>query len=391
MKMSNLDITILMPCLNEETSLPHSIKKAKMFIDKNKLKGEVLISDNGSTDNSISIAKKHGCRVIHTKTKGYGAALKNGMNKAKSKIVIFGDADGSYDFSQIEVFYKKLTSGYAFVIGDRFAGKINKNAMPILHKYLGNPVLSFLGRFFFKNKINDFHCGLRGINKDIYKNYNKRLFCNGMEFATEMVAYASIKKFKTFQTPVTLHQDKRVNTKPHLRTWPDGWRHLKFIIALSPIRSMFLPGLFFILLNLTFMIMIISTNFSLTFLNTKLSFLSSIYFTLFSWIGIFLIISSLQSFRIISQKYNEKKTDNFIFNSFLKIKSDTFFLISLTLIFLFVMLFYPMIDYWYLNKFIYFDVSLFKFNLIITTFIIPYMIGSLIIGVLNYLNELFLK
>tara|TARA_B100000767_G_scaffold270693_1_gene294868 strand:- start:2326 stop:3495 length:1170 start_codon:yes stop_codon:yes gene_type:complete len=389
--MSNLDITILMPCLNEETSLPHSIKKAKKFIDKNKLKGEVLISDNGSTDNSISIAKKHGCRVIHTKTKGYGAALKNGMNKAKSKIVIFGDADGSYDFSQIGLFYKKLTSGYAFVIGDRFAGKINNNAMPILHKYLGNPVLSFLGRFFFKNKINDFHCGLRGINKDTYKNYNKRLFCNGMEFATEMVAYASIKKFKTFQAPVTLHEDKRINTKPHLRTWPDGWRHLKFIIALSPIRSMFLPGLFFILLNFTFMIMIISTNFSLTFFNTKLSFLSSIYFTLFSWIGIFLIISSLQSFRIISQKYNEKKTDNFIFNSFLKIKSDTFFLISLTLLFLFLIFFYPMIDYWYLKKFIYFDMSLFKFNLIITTFIIPYMIGSLIIGVLNYLNELFIK
>ena len=239
-----------MPCLNEEQCLPYSIQKAKKFLKDNKLKGEILISDNGSTDKSISISKKLGCRVISTKTRGYGAALRNGINNAKSDIVIFGDADGSYDFSQIEIFYNKLKSGYAFVIGDRFGGKINKGAMPFLHKYLGNPVLSFLGRFFFKNKINDFHCGLRGINKKEFKNYNKHLFCNGMEFASEMVAYSSIKNLKTFQTPITLHKDKRINTSPHLNTWSDGWRHLKFILTLSPIRSMFIPGIFLIMLNL---------------------------------------------------------------------------------------------------------------------------------------------
>lgn len=389
--MSNLDITILMPCLNEETCLPYSINKAKNFIKKNKLKGEILISDNGSSDNSVLIAKKLGCRVIHAKIKGYGAALKKGINQAKSKIVIFGDADGSYDFSQIGIFYKKLKSGYAFVIGDRFGGKIDKYAMSFTHRYLGNPVLSFLGRFFFKNKINDFHCGLRGINKDKFKDYRKSLFCNGMEFATEMVAYASIRNFTIFQTPITLHKDKRVNTKPHLRTWPDGWRHLKFILTLSPLRSMFLPGIFFITLNLIFMVMIILSNFSLNFFNLKLSFLSSIYFTLFSWIGIILIISAIQSFRIISQKYGKRNTDNFLFNLFLNTKSDNYFLISLILLISFMVFFYPMINYWYLNKFIFFDINLFKLNLILTTFIVPYMIGSIIIGFLNYLNELFLK
>ena len=389
--MKNLDLTILMPCLNEEICLPYSIKKAKKFFKKNRLKGEILISDNGSTDKSISVAKKLGCRVIHTKTRGYGAALKNGINNAKSKIVIFADADGSYDFSRIKIFYEKLKSGCAFVIGDRFKGKINKNAMPFLHKYLGNPVLSFLGRFFFKNKINDFHCGLRGINKKEFKNYNKHLFCNGMEFATEMVAYASIKNLENFQTPITLHEDKRKNTRPHLRTWPDGWRHLKFILTLSPIRSMFLPGIFFITLNLFFLIMIISSNFSFYFININLSFLSSIYFTLFSWIGVFLIISSIQSFRIISQKYDIKKTENFLFNSIIKIKSDTLFLVSLIFLIAFIIFFYPMIHYWYLTDFIFFDIEIFKINLTLTAFIIPYMIGSLMMGFLNYLNELFIK
>ena len=263
--------------------------------------------------------------------------------------------------------------------------------MPFLHKYLGNPVLSFLGRFFFKNKINDFHCGLRGINKQNFKNYNKNLFCDGMEFATEMIAYASIKNLKIFQTPITLHEDKRKNSKSHLRTWPDGWRHLKFILTLSPVRSMFLPGILFITLNLFFLTMIISSNFSFTLFNINFSLLSSLYFTLLSWIGIFLIISSIQSFRIISQKYDLKKTENFLFNSIIKIKSDTFFLTSLTLFIIFVILFYPMIHYWYLNKFMFFDIGMFKVSLSITTFIVPYMIGSLMMGFLSYLNELFVK
>jgi hypothetical protein len=154
---------------------------------------------------------------------------------------------------------------------------------------------------------------------------------------------------------------------------------------------MFLPGIFLITLNLIFMVMIILSNFSLNFFNLKLSFLSSIYFTLFSWIGIILIISAIQSFRIISQKYGKRNTDNFLFNLFLNIKSDNYFLISLILLIAFMVFFYPMINYWYLNKFIFFDINLFKLNLILTTFIVPYMIGSIIIGFLNYLNELFLK
>ena len=387
--MKKLNLTILMPCLNEEESLTYSILKAKKFLKDNKLKGEILISDNGSTDKSILISKKLGCRVISTKTRGYGAALRNGINNAKSDIVIFGDADGSYDFSQIGIFYKKLKSGYAFVIGDRFGGKINKDAMPFLHKYLGNPVLSFLGRFFFKNKINDFHCGLRGINKKEFKNYNKHLYCNGMEFASEMVAYSSIKNLKTFQTPITLHKDKRINTSPHLNTWSDGWRHLKFILTLSPIRSMFIPGILLIMLNLFFLTMIISSNYSFYLINVSLSFLSSIYFTILSWIGIFLIIFSIQSFRIMSNKYKIKKTDNLLFNFIIKIKSNIFFLISLFFLIIFFVLFYPMFHYWYLNDYNFFDMKIFKVNLTLTTFIIPFFIGSLIMGFLSYLEELF--
>lgn len=389
--MKNLDLTILMPCLNEQLCLPYSVKKAKKFLKDNRLKGEILISDNGSTDKSASIAKKLGCRVIHTKTRGYGAALRNGINNAKSNIVIFGDADGSYDFSQIGIFYKKLKLGYAFVIGDRFGGKIKKNAMPFLHKYLGNPVLSFLGRFFFKNKINDFHCGLRGINKKEFRNYDKHLFCNGMEFASEMVAYSSIKNLKTFQTPVTLYKDKRINTSPHLNTWSDGWRHLKFILTLSPIKTMFVPGIFLLILNLFFLTMIISSNYSFYFFNIGLSFLSSIYFTILSWVGIFLIISSIQSFRMISIKYNIKKTENLLFNFIIKLKSNTFFLISLFCLIIFLVLFYPMFHYWYLNDYIFFNMEIFKVNLTLTTFIIPYFVGSLIMGLLSYLNELFAK
>jgi hypothetical protein len=160
---------------------------------------------------------------------------------------------------------------------------------------------------------------------------------------------------------------------------------------LSPLRSMFLPGIFFITLNLIFMVMIILSNFSLNFFNLKLSFLSSIYSTLFSWIGIILIISAIQSFRIISQKYGKRNADNFLFNLFLNTKSDNYFLVSLILLIAFMVFFYPMINYWHLNKFIFFDINLFKLNLILTTFIVPYMIGSIIIGFLNYLNELFLK
>lgn len=241
-----LELTVLMPCLNEAETLATCITKANTFINKHGVNAEVLIADNGSTDGSQAIAERNGARVINVKDKGYGNALIAGIKEAKGRYVIMGDADDSYNFLGLQPFLEKLREGHDLVMGNRFLGGIEKNAMPPLHRYLGNPVLSFIGKLFFKIKVGDFHCGLRGFNRERIQQLN--LVCGGMEFASEMVVKASLNGFTMAEVPTTLSPDGR-SRPPHLRSWRDGWRHLRFLLIFSP-RWLFLyPGLAFLLLG----------------------------------------------------------------------------------------------------------------------------------------------
>ena len=234
-----LELTILMPCLNEAETLEKCISKAKTFLEKNKVNGEVLIADNGSTDGSQEIALKNGARIINVPIKGYGAALIEGTKAALGKYVIMGDADDSYNFLNLMPFAQKLREGYDLVMGNRFAGGITKDAMPKLHRYLGNPVLSFIGRLFFNSKIKDFHCGLRGYNREKVLALN--LQTKGMEYASEMIVKATLNKFNITEVPTTLDKDGR-SRPPHLRSFRDGWRHLKFLLMYAPNWLFVLPA-----------------------------------------------------------------------------------------------------------------------------------------------------
>ncbi len=244
---TSYELSIVMPCLNEAETLAICIRKAKQFLEKANVSGEVIIADNGSTDGSQKIAEENGARVIPVPVKGYGAALIGGINGAQGKYIIMGDADDSYDFSSLSAFIEKLREGYELVMGNRFKGGIMPNAMPPLHKYLGNPVLSGIGRLFFKTPIGDFHCGLRGFSKEAILKLD--LHTSGMEFASEMVVKATLHKLKITEVPIILHKDGR-SRPPHLRSWRDGWRHLRFLLMYSP-RWLFLyPGIFMILIGI---------------------------------------------------------------------------------------------------------------------------------------------
>jgi glycosyltransferase involved in cell wall biosynthesis len=244
-----VELSIVMPCLNESETLGKCIKQAKAFIEKEKIAGEVLVSDNGSTDGSLEIAVNNGARLVHAETRGYGAALQKGIESAEGRYIIMGDADESYDFSNLMPFVNQLRNGCDLVMGNRFKGGIKKGAMPFLHRYLGNPVLSFIGRLFFHVKIRDFHCGLRGFSKKAFEKMNLRT--TGMEFATEMVVKSALNKLKIVEVPTTLSPDGR-KRPPHLRTWHDGWRHLRFLLMFSPKWLFLFPGLFIILISLVF-------------------------------------------------------------------------------------------------------------------------------------------
>ena len=236
----SFELTVLMPCLNEAETLETCIKKALLFLKSSGVIGEVLIADNGSTDGSQEIAKNAGARIVDIPTRGYGAALIGGIENARGKFVIMGDADDSYDFEKLEGFLAKLRDNADIVMGNRFKGGIAPGAMPFLHKYLGNPVLSFLGRLFYNVPTGDFHCGLRGFNRERISALGLR--ATGMEFASEMVVRAALAELRIEEVPTTLSPDGR-SRPPHLRTWRDGWRHLSFLLLYSP-RFLFLyPGI----------------------------------------------------------------------------------------------------------------------------------------------------
>ncbi|HEV2029393.1 MAG TPA: glycosyltransferase family 2 protein [Candidatus Dormibacteraeota bacterium] len=229
-----------MPCLNEAETLAVCIQKAQQAIERDGLAAEIIVADNGSADGSQMIAKELGVRVVAIARKGYGSALIGGINAARGRFVIMGDADDSYDFTAIAPLIDKLREGYDLVVGNRFRGGIASGAMPWSHRWVGNPVLTFISRVFFHTPVGDAHCGLRGFRKDAYDRMTLR--ATGMEFASEMVIKASLKGMRIAEVPVTLRPDGR-SRPPHLRTWRDGWRHLRFMLLFSP-RWLFLyPGL----------------------------------------------------------------------------------------------------------------------------------------------------
>ena len=224
--MKKVDLTVLLPCLNEEDSLKDCINKINDYFNRSKVNGEILISDNGSTDSSIKIAHKCGARVIHVKEKGYGSALRKGIRSSYGKYVIMADADNSYDLLNLEKFYDNLITGNDIVVGNRFKGGIESGAMPFKNEYIGNPILSGTARILFPTKIHDFHCGLRGFNKDAILKLN--LECSGMEFASEMLVKAILNKYKIMEVPTTLSKSNKGHI-PHLKPYRDGLRHLNII------------------------------------------------------------------------------------------------------------------------------------------------------------------
>jgi glycosyltransferase involved in cell wall biosynthesis len=240
------EVSVVMPCLNEARTLAACIEQIQTAFYKHNISGEIIVADNGSSDGSPAIAERLGARVVPVPRPGYGSALMGGINAASGKFVIMGDADRSYDFGHVPRFLEKLRAGNDLVMGNRFSGGVKPGAMSALNKYVGNPVLSGIGRLFFKAPCGDFHCGLRGFSKEAYKRMDLRT--TGMEFASEMVVKATLFKMRVAEVPTTLSPDGR-DRPPHLRRWHDGWRHLRFLLLYSP-RWLFLyPGLMLIILG----------------------------------------------------------------------------------------------------------------------------------------------
>ncbi len=249
-----LELTILMPCLDEAETVATCVAKARGYLEDRGIAGEVLVADNGSTDGSPRLAAEAGARVVTARHKGYGSALRTGIRAARGRFVIMGDADDSYDFTALDAFMGELRAGFDLVMGNRFAGGIEPGAMPASHRYLGNPVLSFLGRLFFRIGIGDFHCGLRGFRRDAILDLG--LTTEGMELASEMVVKSALKGLRVTEVPTTLSPDGR-SSPPHLRRWRDGWRHLRFLLLFSP-RWLFLyPGIALMAAGLASMILLL--------------------------------------------------------------------------------------------------------------------------------------
>ena len=242
-----IELSIVMPCLNEAETLAVCIDKANGYLERSGVVGEVIVADNGSTDGSQDIARAHGARVVDVPAKGYGSALLGGIEAARGAYVVMGDADDSYDFSKLDPFVERLRAGDELVMGNRFKGGIAEGAMPPLHKYLGNPVLSWIGRVLFRSPIGDFHCGLRGFNRQSILNLH--LQTTGMEFASEVVVKSTLGGLRVSEVPTTLDKDGR-SRPPHLRSWRDGWRHLRFLLIFSPRWLFLIPGAVAFLLGL---------------------------------------------------------------------------------------------------------------------------------------------
>ncbi len=243
---SKIELSIVLPCLNEERTVGSCVAQALSFLQNSGVNGEVIVADNGSTDGSREIAEKSGAIVVDVQEKGYGSAVRGGIAAACGAYIIMGDADESYDLANLMPFVEKLRAGYDLVMGNRFKGGIAKGAMPWHHRYIGNPVLSFIGKLFFHSPANDFHCGLRGFSKEAAE--RMQLQTTGMEFASEIVIKASLLDMEVCEVPTSLQPDGR-DRAPHLRSFRDGWRHLRFLLIFSPTWLFLYPGLFLTLLG----------------------------------------------------------------------------------------------------------------------------------------------
>jgi hypothetical protein len=249
-----VEVTILMPCLNEARTIPVCVQKALSFLSRRGIKGEVIVADNGSTDGSPALAAAAGARVVSVANKGYGNALIGGIAAAQGRFVIMGDADDTYDFSQLDAFVDALRGGSLMVVGNRFRGGIGSGAMPLLHRYVGNPLLSFVGRLFFPSPIRDFHCGLRGVDR--VSALKLRLQAPGMEFASEMIVKATLAGWSIAEVPTVLSATIGSRAS-HLRSWRDGWRHLRFLLLMSPRWLLLYPGAVLIVLGIAMQIAIV--------------------------------------------------------------------------------------------------------------------------------------
>lgn len=243
----SLELSIVMPCLNEAETIAACIEKAQTFMLENNIEGEVVIGDNGSTDGSQLIARKLGAIVVNVKKKGYGNASRGAIEASKGKYIITADTDDSHDILNLKLFIENLRSGFDLVMGNRFKGENKKDSMPFLHRYVGNPILTFIGNLFFRTNLGDFHCGLRGFTREAYNKMD--LSTPGMEFASEIIVKASLFNLKITEVPTTVFPSGR-NRKAHLRTFPDGWRHLRFLLLYSPKWLFLIPGFICMLIGM---------------------------------------------------------------------------------------------------------------------------------------------
>lgn len=321
-----IELSIVLPCLNEAETIGICIAKSMKSLQQHAIMGEILIADNGSTDNSREIASSMGARIIEVPVKGYGSALNAGFQNANGKFILMADADDSYSLDDIGKFIGELRNGADLVMGNRFAGVIHKGAMPWLHRYIGNPLLSFIGRLFFKSKIKDFHCGIRGLNRERILKLN--LSSKGMEFASEIIVKATMSGYHISEVATDLKQDGRTRP-PHLKTWRDGWRHLRFLLSYSPRWLFFYPGSIFALTGFLGFITLI--NGEKEFFNIKLNYQSLVFFT-------FLLISGTQLiwFAFLAKASSivsgympiDKKWEKLLLMS----KKDKFYLVYLSMI-----------------------------------------------------------
>jgi len=235
-----VEVSFVLPCLDEARTLEGCIRAAQRCIAEHGLRAEIVVADNGSTDGSVEIAERCGARVVRVAERGYGSALRAGFVAARGRFLVMGDADGSYDFAECMPFIERLRAGDDLVVGSRFRGRILPGAMPWRHRWIGNPLLSALGRLLFRAPVSDFHCGLRALTRDAFRAMDLRT--TGMELASELVVKASVRGLRISEVPITLHPDGR-DRPPHLRSWRDGWRHLRFLLCLSPRWTLLVPGL----------------------------------------------------------------------------------------------------------------------------------------------------